>query len=435
VNDRQARLLIKNGTLIDGSGSDAVPNPLIAIEENRISQVGPAGAAMRSEAGDDTIIDATGKFILPGLIDAHCHISLHQGALPGARYTSSAEFCTLWAAHAIGRVLRAGVTGIAVPGGKWFTDVTVREAVEAGLLDGPRMVVAARALSNSGGIFDPDPYPAYEGSPADAAGVLCNTRDAFIRETRKQCRRGVDLIKIADSTWGDVQTVAEEEITAVVEEAHRHNVKVAIHSRGSTSTRAAARAGIDLIYHADLATEDDLDIVAKAGIPIAPVLTSPWIGIEQGAAARGFGERARDRLRRQLDTSFQMIRNARARGIAILSGSDTGNASAFTHGRWHGKEAELFVNEIGMTPSEAIAANTGCNAWLLGLDGETGVIAPGRLADIVIWNGDPIADITVLQRPDQISVIIKDGRIVDRTVAGGFLQLSEEPPRARMPTQ
>jgi Amidohydrolase family len=172
----------------------------------------------------------------------------------------------LWAAHAIGRVLRAGVTSIAVPGGKWFTDVAVREAVDAGLLEGPRMVVAARALSNYGGIFDPDPYPAYEGSPADAAGVLCNTRDA-------------------------------------------------------------------------------------------------------------------------------------------------------------------------LTPIEAIAANTGRNAWLISLDGEIGVIGPGKLADIVIWNRDPTADITVLRRPDEISVIIKDGRIVDRAAAGGFLQLSEEPPRARMPAQ
>jgi imidazolonepropionase-like amidohydrolase len=139
-----------------------------------------------------------------------------------------------------------------------------------------------------------------------------------------------------------------------------------------------------------------------------------------------------DRLRRQLDASFQMIRNARAREIAILSGSDTGNASAFAHGRWHGKEAELFVNEVGMTPIEAIAANTGGNAWLIDLEGEIGVIGPGRLADIVIWNRDPTADITVLQRPDEISVIIKDGRIVNRAAAGGFLQLSEEPPRARM---
>jgi imidazolonepropionase-like amidohydrolase len=259
------RLLIENGTLIDGRGCDPVPNTLVVVEGNRIAHVGPADGWLRPGSPDDTVIDATGKFILPGLIDAHCHISLHQGALPGVKYTSNAEFCTLWAAYAIGRVLRAGVTSIAVPGGKWFTDVTVREAVEGGLLEGPRMVVAGRALSNYGGIFDPDPYPAYEGTPNDAAGVLCNTRDEFIRETRKQCKRGVDLIKIADSTWGDVQTVADDEIAAVVDEAHRRNVKVAIHSRGSTSTRAAAKAGVDLIYHGDWAAEADLDIVAKAG--------------------------------------------------------------------------------------------------------------------------------------------------------------------------
>jgi imidazolonepropionase-like amidohydrolase len=303
--------------------------------------------------------------------------------------------------------------------------------VEAGLIEGPRMVVAGRALSNYGGIFDPDAYPAYEGTPADTAGVLCNTRDEFIRETRKQSKRGVDLIKLADSTWGDIQTVADDEIAAVVDEAHRHNVKVTIHSRGSTSTRAAAKAGVDLIYHADWATEADLDIIAKAGMPIAPVLTSPWIGVEHGAAARGFGNRVRDRLRAQLDTSFQMIRNARNRGIPVMSGSDTGNASAFSHGKWHGKEAELFVNEVGMTPMEAIVANTSRNAWLIDLDGEVGVIAPGKLADMVIWNSDPLADITVLQRSGEISAVIKDGRIVDRT-AHGFRELAENLPRARM---
>ena len=420
------RLLIKNGTLIDGSGRGPVKNTLIVVEGNRITEVAGTGGSMRAESPDDTVIDAAGKFILPGLIDAHCHISLHQGALAGVRYTSSAEFCTLWAAYAIGRVLRAGVTSIVVPGGKWFTDVTVRDAVEAGLIEGPRMVVAARALSNYGGIFDPDPYPAFEGTPADTAGVLCNTRDEFIRETRKQCKRGVDLIKIADSYWGDIQTCADEEIAVVVDEAHRHNVKVAIHSRGSTSTRAAAKAGVDVIYHGDRATEADLDIVAKAGMPIAPVLTSPWIG-----STHGIGARTGDRLRAQLDTSFQMIRNARERGIPVLAGSDTGNASAFAHGKWHGKEAELFVKEIGMTPMDAIVANTSRNARLMGLDGEVGVIAPGKLADIVIWNSDPLADITVLQRPSEISAVIKDGRIVNRA-AHGFRELAEELPRARM---
>src|SRR5438270_12312705 len=181
--DKTHRLLIKHGTVIDGIGRYPVLNTLVAVEGNRMTCVGGIGGSVSPESPDDVVIDATGKFILPGLIDTHCHISLHQGALPGVRYTSGAEFCTLWAAHAIGRVLRAGVTSIAVPGGKWFTDVTGREAVEGGLLEGPRMVVAGRALSNYGGIFDPDPYPAFEGNPADTPGVLCNTRDESIRET------------------------------------------------------------------------------------------------------------------------------------------------------------------------------------------------------------------------------------------------------------
>ena len=134
MTNSSPRLLIKNGTLIDGSGRDPVTNTLVVVEGNRIIHIGDAAGSVRPETPDDAVIDAAGKFILPGLIDAHCHISLHQGALPGAKYTSSAEFCTLWAAHAIGRVLRAGVTSIAVPGGKWFTDVTVREAVDGGMV-------------------------------------------------------------------------------------------------------------------------------------------------------------------------------------------------------------------------------------------------------------------------------------------------------------
>jgi imidazolonepropionase-like amidohydrolase len=422
----KTRLLIENGTLIDGTGAVPVDNATIVVEGNRIASVGSATPA---QAGD-TVIDATGKYILPGLIDAHCHLSLHQGAVPGVKYTSSAEFCTLWAAQVLGKMLNAGVTGIVVPGGKWFTDVIVRDAVASGMLEGPRMVVAARALGNYGGIFDADAYPGFEGDPADAAGVLCNTREAFVLETRKQCRRGVDLIKLADDAWGDAQTIAEEEMSAVVEEAHRHGVKVAIHARGSASTRAAAQAGVDLIYHADLAGEADLDIVAKAGMPIAPVLTSPWIAAEHGAG-RGFVGAGQERLRAQLRASYKMVRDARDRGILVLSGTDTGNASAFHHGKWHGKEAELFVREVGMTPMEALLANTSHNAALLGLHGEVGVIAAGKLADIVVWNSNPAADITVLQRQDEISAVIKDGRLVNRG-AGAFRQLLEEPSRARM---
>lgn len=427
--NHQQRLLIKNGTLIDGTGAEPAPNHLIVVEGRSIAHVGPRDNSMRPETPDDIVIDAKGKFILPGLIDSHCHISLHQGELPGVRYTSTAEFCTLWAARSVARVLHAGVTSIAVPGGKWFTDVTVREAVNGGLLQGPRMVVGGRALTNYGSIFDPDPFPSYEGTPDDTVGILCNTRDEFVVQTRKQCRRGVDLVKIADSYWGDMQSVADEEIQAVVDEAHRHHVKVVIHSRGSASTRAAAKAGVDLIYHADLATDEDLDIVAEKRIPISPVFTGPWIACEYGDEL-GFNPEMQKRMREQLEFNYETIRKARKKGIEILSGSDTGNAAVFVHGRWHGKEAELFVKELGMTPMEAIVANTSKNADMVGLKDQVGIVAPGKLADVVVWDNDPIKDITVLQRPTEISVIIKDGKIVDREVEG-FRHLKEEPKRAK----
>jgi imidazolonepropionase-like amidohydrolase len=124
-----------------------------------------------------------------------------------------------------------------------------------------------------------------------------------------------------------------------------------------------------------------------------------------------------------------MIRNARDHRISVMSGSDTGNALAFSHGRWHGTEAELFRGRRHAA-YRAIVANTSRNAWLMGVEGEVGVIASGKLADIVIWNYDPLADITVLHRPSEISTNIKDGRVVDRA-AGGFRHLPDEPPRAR----
>src|SRR5438105_328323 len=145
------RLIIKNGTLIDGRSKSPAPNETIVVEGNRILYVGGQGS--RSEPGD-AVIDAAGKHIMPGLIDGHVHLSSHQGALPGVRFTSTPEYATLWTARVVGKILAAGVTGISVPGGKWFVDATVREAVNGGLIEGPRIFCAGRALTPYGGIFD-----------------------------------------------------------------------------------------------------------------------------------------------------------------------------------------------------------------------------------------------------------------------------------------
>ena len=422
-----ARLVIKNGTLIDGKSAQAAPNAGIVVEGNRITKVGTAGA----ESGD-AVIDAAGKYVMPGLIDGHVHLSSHQGALPGVRYTSTPEYATLWTARIVGKILAAGVTGISVPGGKWFVDCTVREVVAGGLIEGPRIFCAGRALTPYGGIFD-NSGPMNPRGTDDSVGVLCNTVDDYVRETKRQCQRGVDMIKVADSYWGDTQTISLAELRAVVDEAHRRNVKVSTHSRGSGSTRDAALAGVDWIFHADWATEADLDVVAEKKIPIMPVFTQCQIITEQDES-KGFAAGMRARVKRQLDQNYEAIRKARARGIELLAGTDSGNAAAFEHGRYHGREAELLVKEIGLTPMEAIHACTRLNAKTIGLDGKVGVIAPGMLADILVWDENPLADIRVLQHPQKLAAVIKDGRVVDRT-REGFRRLDAEPPRANISAQ
>lgn len=414
-----ADLLITGGTLIDGYGGDPVPNPGLLIEGHTIRSVGSIDEAAFLSRPDCTRIDAAGQYITPGLIDGHVHLSSHQGALSGMPYTSSPEFSTLWTARCLPKILRAGFTSISVPGGKWFVDATVRDAVNAGLLLGPRIFCAGRVLTPFGGIFDT--IPTWEDqAPDDSVGVLCNSVDDYVREVRRQCKRHVDLIKVADDYWGDVQGISLTELSAVVDEAHRHDARVAIHSRGAGSTRTAALAGVDWIFHADLATKEDLEVVAERQIPIMPVFTQVYLLVEQGGPPRA-GQ--------QLEINIEVIRLARSMGIEILSGTDSGNLAAFDLGQHHGREAGILVREIGLTPMEALVANTRLNARVVGLAGRLGAIEKGMLADIVLWDADPLADISVISKPEHVRTVIKDGEVIDLT-SEAFLPLEREPGRS-----
>jgi imidazolonepropionase-like amidohydrolase len=252
----------------------------------------------------------------------------------------------------------------------------------------------------------------------------------MVAEVRRQCKHGVDFIKMADSRSGESQNISREEISAVVQEAHRRHARVAIHSRGSGSTRAAAEAGVDWIIHADLATEADLDAVAEAGVRIVPTVTFVERVLEIG---RQVGQEQiqinLDRMKRHLDGLVNVLQRARALGIKVLCGTDSGNYTWMPYGEMHAKEPEMMVRYGGYSPLEAIMACTRGNAYSVGLENDVGVIEAGKLADIIILKHDPVADIRVLQERSNLSMVIKDGKIVDLgndTLEESLLTFQEE---------
>ena len=417
--DVRPTTVIRNGTLIDGSGDPPTQNEAIVIEGNRIRSTGLLPGDLNLEDRDHVrVIDASGQWIMPGLIDGHCHLSFGNPQMPGvtsAKGTLNPEFSTLRAARNAQKVLRSGVTSICSPGGAWFIDVAVRDAVTAGLIEGPRIFCAGRFIVNYGGIVDSE--PSWVGTPEHSLGALANSAAEMVTEVRRQCKHGVDLIKIADSIWGDFQSTSMEEISAVVEEAHRRNKRVTIHSRGAGSTRAAAEAGVDWIMHCDLATEADLDVAAEAGVPIMPTMTYFFRSLEVGLDY-GRSDREMDIIKRNAEGSVNVLERARALGIKVLAGTDSGNSPFLTYGDFHANEAEVFVRHGGYSPMEAIVACTRDNAFAVGLENEVGVIEAGRLADIIILKEDPLADIRVLQGGRNLAMVIKDGKTVDLDGSG-----------------
>jgi imidazolonepropionase-like amidohydrolase len=408
-------LVIRNGTLIDGAGAPPARNDAIVIEGNRIKSVGPLPPGLRLEDDNVEVIDTQGQWVMPGLIDAHVHLSYGYPKLLGegqGRGNIRPELNTLKAARGAQAALRAGVTSIAVPGGTYFIDVGVRDAINLGVIEGPRIHCAGRMIVAYGCIEDDE--PSWVGTPEHSVGVLCNSAAEMVAEVRRQDKHGVNFIKMADSRSGTTQMLAKEEIAAVAAEAHRRKLRVAIHSRGAGSTRAAAEAGVDWIVHADLATEADLAAVAKAQIPILPTATFLWRVIEEGT--RVGPEQVQldiNRMKRHFDNIVSLMQRSKELGIKLLLGTDSGNNPFMPWGELHAKEAEILVKYGGFSTLEAISCATKGNAFAMGLDGQLGEIAPGKLADVIVLTKDPVADITVLQGGRHLAHVVKDGRVID----------------------
>ena len=415
---------IRAGNLIDGTGAAPMKNAVILVQDGRISAVGtnvpvPSGAS---------VIDLSGETVLPGFIDAHVHLASHvigDGDWQHAGLTElPSQTALLGAAHAQ-QTLEAGFTTVRVVGSANFGDVALRNAINAGWIQGPRIVAAGISFGIRGGHCDGtnglQPY-----ALGREGGVEVGVADG-VEEVRNAVRYavkyGADVIKIC-ATGGvlsltdsaGVQQYTEEEMRAIVETATQLDRRVAAHAHGTAGIKAAVRAGVTSIEHGSILDAEAVQLMKQKGTWLVPTLLAGFTVESLAAAGRLPPPIAAKAvaIAPRMHNSFKLALDG---GVKIALGTDAG---VMKHGT-NAREFELMVR-WGMTPMQAIVAGTSSGATLLGLEREIGTIAVGKRADFVGVRGDPLQDITVLQHADFVmkdgKTFKRDGQVLGRSVAG-----------------
>ncbi len=413
-----ATLDLVGGKLIDGIADQPRSNASLRIRDGRIVAIWDGPRAPKEADGPaDRTIDANGKTVMPGLIDAHCHISYGEGrTAEEVDVYGGAEWAAVRAVWNCAKVLRAGVTSFCDPGSTWLVAVTARDAIASGMYPGPRIFAAGRHIAADGGFADY--FPSWLGMPVSAEGVLCHNREEMVREVRQQVKNRVDLVKISGDSQAQERKpdagacLSDEEMQAVVNTAHALGRKTTIHARYPETVLAAVRAGIDWVIHASYLREQDIGFVRDAGTPICPTFTFTANIVEWGRDV-GVDPNYIEVKRRELDALARIQHRAHEAGITMLAGSESG-FSVTPYGEWHTRELEHFVKLIGMKPMAAIKAGTANNAAAFGWKGEVGTLEAGARADILIVDGDPLADIAILSDATKITTVLQDGIEVDR---------------------
>jgi imidazolonepropionase-like amidohydrolase len=420
-------ILIEGGRVIDGAANPPFDADVF-VEGGAIRAVGREAAALAAQSTAVARIDARGRTVMPGLIDAHCHVSFDEPQSNDELFFHRrAGLAAIVAARNVRRLLRAGVTGFFDADSIFELGIDLRDAIESGVIHGPRMATGGYALLTSvggtAGRLLPD-----EGGVGYAR--IVRTRDEIVREVRRQIKMGVDWIKVhvtglvpRQRDTGEIQAWSFDELRAVCDTAHELGIPVVGHCRGARSTRDAARAGFDLILHATYMDEEAFSAVVERKVPIAPTFTFQANLADYGEAV-GASADLREVFRREIEESAAQLRQAYDAGVPLLCGTESG-FSLTPYGEWHYRELEVFVRDIGLSPLEAIECGTRAGARVFGLDGRLGTVAAGQLADLIVVDGDPSKDVTVLGVPGAVRYVLVGGREVPLE--------DLDPPRAAIP--
>ena len=400
---------IENARLLPCVDETVIDDGTVVVDGELIAWAGASRDLPREFRGETVPTDdAGGATVMPGLVDGHMHISFGEPQTEEELYIyTPSPYRAIRAAASAETVLMAGVTSACDPGGPTGVASAVRDAVEAGLIQGPRLSAAGRQITTQQGIGDT--LPRWIDVQESSFGALVRGRDELLNEIRDQVKDGVDMVKIAGSGPGTTEWAAFrlDELELAVSEAHRLGRPLAMHARSRQSVADAAAAGVDWIMHASYMDTETLDRVLARGIPLLPAMTLLVNSLEAG----GMRPAANDAIRRELDAAVSILSKAHEQGATLIAGSESGFAMT-PYGQWHTRELELFVSHLGMTDMRALLCMTRDAAVAAPAHSAMiGTLTPGKYADLLIVDGRPDENVAVLADRRRLRVV-KGGREV-----------------------
>ena len=406
--------VIEHGQLIDGTGANAVPDGALLIEDGKITYAGPA-SQMPPVHPSATRIDAQGGTIMPGLIEAHFHPTyFNVSALEDLDIKYPVEYVTLLAACNAKLALECGYTSARSGGSLFNIDVWLKKAIESDLMPGPRMATSGREICGVGGLMDWNPD--FRKIGMDGLVLLINGPDEARAAVRKLVKDGVEWVKTyptGDAASPDINDhhtlcMTFEEMHAVVATAHNHGLKVTGHCRATQGIKNALRAGYDAIEHGTFVDDEALELILQRDVPVVPALYFELASIERGPEF-GLPQAVIDGHQETLDGGTESARRILKAGGRIGLGGDYGFGWN-PHGDY-ARELTFFVRHVGFTPLETLKCATKTGAEILGRAHELGTLEAGKLADVLIVDGDVLADISILEDRSRFIAVMQGGLI------------------------
>ncbi|WP_422098939.1 amidohydrolase family protein [Variovorax sp.] len=408
-----ADVVFTNVRILDGTGQNPYSGSVL-VRGNRIRQVGRSTAPIAP--GGATVIDGAGATLMPGMCEAHTHFSWNDAATLAAIQTMPLEEHVLWCAKVAKRYLEAGFTScVGAACAKPRLDVVIRNAINAGQIPGPRYLAASQEITVLGGLGDETlphlPFPEF------SFGVNISGADEMRKAVRLFLKYGVDSIKLnlsgdnftpqspSETTW-----MLDEEVAAAMREVKIRGKRGVAHARSSESVKQALRHGIDLIYHASFVDEEALDMLeaAKDRVFVAPGIAILYAMLHEAEPYGITYQMAADMgYQIEWDAACVSLAKMHKRGIRVLPGGDYG--FAFTPHTQNARDLEFFVKYLGFTPMEAIRSTTLYGGQIMMRPDELGLVKEGYLADLMLVDGDPLANLSILRDAKRILAVMKDG--------------------------